>query len=66
MFKDLVKANRSYRGFDESRRVTREELTEMVDCARLAASSVNMQPFQYYLAWEKEDVDRIFPADKMG
>ena len=52
MFKDLVKANRSYRGFDESRRVTREELTEMVDCARLAASSVNMQPFQYYLAWE--------------
>ena len=44
MFKDLVKANRSYRGFDESRRVTREELTEMVDCARLSASSVNMQP----------------------
>ena len=64
MFKDLVKANRSYRGFDESRRVTREELTEMVDCARLAASSVNLQPFQYYLAWEKEDVDRIFPLTK--
>ena len=59
MFKDLVKANRSYRGYDESRRVTREELLEMVDCARLAASSVNRQPLQYYLAWEKERVDQI-------
>ena len=61
MFKDLVKANRSYRGYDENRRVTKEELMEMVDCARLAASSVNQQPLQYYLAWEKEEVDRIQP-----
>ena len=61
MFKDLVKANRSYRGYDESRRVTREELLEMVDCARLAASSVNMQPLRYYIAWEKDEVDRIQP-----
>lgn len=59
MLKDLVKRNRSYRGFDESRRVTREELLEMVDCARLAASSVNQQPLKYYLAWEKEEVDCI-------
>lgn len=59
MLKDLVKANRSYRGYDESRRVTKEELMEMADCARLAASSVNQQPLQYYLAWEKEEVDRI-------
>lgn len=59
MFKDLVKANRSYRGYDESRRITKEELMEMVDCARLAASSVNRQPLQYYLAWEKEEVARI-------
>lgn len=59
MFKDLVKANRSYRGYDETRRITKEELAEMVDCARLTASSVNQQPFQYYLAWEKEETDRI-------
>lgn len=44
MLKDLVKANRSYRGYDESRCVTKEELLEMADCARLAASSVNRQP----------------------
>ena len=32
MLKDLVKANRSYRGYDESRCVTKEELLEMADC----------------------------------
>ena len=59
MFKDLVKQNRSYRGYDESRKVTREELLDLVDCARLTPSSVNRQPLRYYLAWEKEKVDRI-------
>lgn len=29
MLKDLVKANRSYRGYDESRCVTKEELLGM-------------------------------------
>lgn len=61
MILDLVKKNRSYRGFDETRRVEKEELVQMVNCARLSASSVNVQPFRYYLAWEKEDVDRIQP-----
>lgn len=59
MLKDLIRANRSYRGYDESRKITKEELLELVDCARLTPSSVNMQPFRYYLAWEKEEVDRI-------
>ncbi len=57
--KELVKKNRSYRGYDESRAVTKEELLELVDCARLTASTVNMQPLRYYLAYEKETVARI-------
>ena len=57
--KELVRTNRSYRGYDETRRLTREELEDFVDCARLAPSSVNAQPFRYYLAWEKEEADRI-------
>ena len=61
MILELVKKNRSYRGFDETRRVEKEELVQMVNCARLSASSVNIQPFRYYLAWEKEEVDRIQP-----
>lgn len=49
MIKDLIKKNRSVRGYDNSREVTIEELREMVDCARLSASSVNMQPLKYIL-----------------
>ena len=59
MLKDLIIKNRSYRGYDSGRKVTREELEDMVDCARLSASSVNRQPLKYYLAWEQEEVDRI-------
>lgn len=47
MIKDLIKKNRSVRGYDISREVTNEELRGMVDCARLSASSVNMQPLKY-------------------
>lgn len=64
MFKDLVRKNRSYRGYFQERRVTREELASFVDCARLCPSSVNAQPFRYYLAWEKETVEKIQPLTK--
>lgn len=59
MFKDIVKLNRSYRGYDESRVITKEELMDFIDCARLSPSSVNMQPFKYYLSYEKEEVEKI-------
>ena len=60
-FLELVKSSRSWRGYDESRRVTREELLYLVDCARFAPSSVNRQPFQYILAYEQAELDRIQP-----
>ncbi|MBR2526968.1 MAG: nitroreductase family protein [Blautia sp.] len=52
-FLDLVKKNRSYRGYDHSRKVTKEELLAMVEAARLCPSSVNVQPLKYYLAYEE-------------
>lgn len=64
MIKDLVRKNRSYRGFNQARRVTKEELADMVDCARLAASSLNAQPLKYYAVWEQEEVDKILPLTK--
>ena len=60
-FIDLVKKNRSWRGYDESRRISREELLSFVDCARFAPSSVNRQPFRYYLAYKQEQLDLIQP-----
>ena len=59
MLIDLVKKNRSYRGYNENRKITKEELLELVDCARLCPSSVNAQPLKYYLAWEEEETRRI-------
>ena len=64
MLKDLLKKNRSYRGYDESRKITREELEDLVDCARYTPSSVNMQPFKYYLACDEEAVAKIQPLTK--
>ncbi|MFI3163833.1 MAG: nitroreductase family protein [Bacillota bacterium] len=56
MLLDLVKGNRSYRGYDESRYITTEELTSLVELARLTPSSVNAQPLKYYLVNEKDEV----------
>lgn len=66
MIRDLVTASRSYRGFDPSRKVTREELTEFVECARLTPSGANRQPLRYYLAWEKEQTENIQPLTRWG
>ncbi len=59
MLLDLVKGNRSYRGYDESRYITTEELTSFVELARLTPSSVNAQPLKYYLVNEKEEVATV-------
>lgn len=64
VFKDLLKENRSYRGYDESRKIAREELEDLVDCTRYTPSSVNMQPFKYYLTCDAEAVAKIQPLTK--
>lgn len=57
--KDLVLQNRSYRGYDNSVKQTKAELTALVDYARLMPAARNIQPLKYFLAYEKEIVDRI-------
>ena len=57
--KELVIRNRSYRGYDETKKQTREELAGLVDYARLTPSSVNIQPFKYRLVWKQEETDAI-------
>ena len=62
MLMDLVRKNRSYRGYDRSRKVRQEELVALVEAARICPSSVNGQPLKYYLACEEPIVSRIQPA----
>lgn len=59
MLKDLVLKNRSYRGYDPSVRLTREDLVDLVELARFTGSSVNVQPLKYYIAWKQEEVAQI-------
>ena len=61
MLKELVLQNRSYRGFDAKYHFSEQQLRELVDHARLSPSSVNAQPFRYYLSWEAEEVARLNP-----
>ena len=47
MLKDLILASRSYRSFDESVKITRENLLDWIDHARLSPSSMNLQMLKY-------------------
>jgi nitroreductase len=60
--RDLVLRNRSYRRFDESHRVSRGVLLELVDLARHTASAANRQPLKYVLSADPETNEAIFPC----
>jgi nitroreductase len=60
MIHDLILMNRSYRRFDQTVPITRETLMELIDLARLSASSANQQPLKYLISWEAERNLKIF------
>ena len=64
MFLDLVKQARSHRGFRQDRKVTRQELEHLVECARFAPAARNDQVLKYYLAEKPETVAAIQPLTK--
>lgn len=64
MLRDLVLKNRSYRAFNEERRVSKEELFEMIDDARVTGSAANRQPLKYYISTEKDEVEGILKLTK--
>ena len=60
MISELVKANRSCRRFYEDHPVELKTLEELVDLARLSASSANLQPLKYILACQPDVNAEIF------
>lgn len=60
MFRELVRANRSYRRFFEQEAVTRDTLLTLVDYARLSPSGANKQALRYYIAYEQPLNGQIF------
>ncbi|WP_419787755.1 nitroreductase family protein [Pseudodesulfovibrio sp.] len=60
-FKELVKANRTRRVFDESKPLDAATLTELVDTARFTPSARNLQPLKYVVTADPRQCAEIFP-----
>jgi len=60
MIQDLILKNRSYRRFYQDHKISIEELTELVNLARLSPSGKNLQPLKYFLSVDDETNEKIF------
>ena len=61
----LLRRNRSYRGYDPARVVTREELKKLVEVTTLVPSGKNLQALRYRLVTAEES-DKVLPLIRMG
>lgn len=59
-FVELVRASRTYRRFDESRRVSMGQLRALVEAARLAPTGNNTQTLRFHLSAEPAEVLEVF------
>lgn len=61
-FKDLLEARRSIRQFDGTRKVTQEQVDQMVYAAIQAPSWKNSQTARYYAVLSDEMIDKVSAA----
>lgn len=61
----LLRRNRSYRGYDPARKVSAEELKQLVEVTTLVPSGMNRQALRYRLVTEEES-DKVLPLIKLG
>lgn len=60
MLKDLVYTCRSYRRFYEEVKISEDILKELVDLARMTASSANSQALKYRIVNTEEEKEKVF------
>ena len=60
MIKELLKKNRSFRRFDRSVRISREELADIVETYRYTPSGMNYQPLKFYAVNDEKTVSGLF------
>ena len=61
ILRNLLKSDRSVRRYDESRRISRDHLIELLDLTRFCASGRNLQPLKYRIVNDPDECDRVFP-----
>ncbi len=62
--KELIKQSRSYRSFDPHSPVSREQLTDFVECARLSPSSRNLQVLKFRLVTDDSERNQVLANTK--
>lgn len=60
MFRDLILKNRSYRRFNESARISTEELENLAEFARLSPSSRNQQALKFALVNDINKCEELY------
>ncbi|MEH7501210.1 nitroreductase family protein [Neobacillus drentensis] len=60
-FVDVVRERRSVRAYDSTVRISREEMTEILELATLAPSSSNLQPWRFLVIDKPELKDKLLP-----
>lgn len=61
--KDAIMQRRTIRKFTQEQ-IPEDKLTELVDCARMAAYGANMQPLKFRLVTSEAELNAIFPNTK--
>ena len=57
--KELIQKSRSYRSFDPNATISRQQLTEFVECARFSPSSRNLQALKFRLVTDKMECNAM-------
>lgn len=65
-FLEVIKSRRSVRYYDPSVKISREEMTQMLEEATLAPSSVNMQPWRFVVIESEEAKAKLLPLAKFN
>lgn len=63
-FRELIRSNRSYRRFDESRRININTLSELIELTRYCASGRNLQPLKYRIVEDADEREKVYPLLK--
>ena len=61
MLKDTITETRSCRRFKQEIQIEPQTLRELIDLARLSASAANLQPLKYFISYELNKNELIFP-----
>ncbi len=60
-FEDIFKNRRSIRSYDPNVKITKEELTEIIEEAATAPSSANLQPWRVVVVESDEGKEKLRP-----